>query len=106
MSIPEFVSEDSFVWIAQDLPSPGEYASALLMAKRDLARELLAAHKTATGWKYRFDPDLSLIRELRSLGLCETQGWHLSNFAILVRNRIIEFLKTRELEVPLENQEP
>lgn len=114
MSLPEFVNEDSFLWLAKDLPDPSRYAEALLMTHRELARELLAAHKTATGWKYRYDPDSKLIHELRELGLADVpgsknknrqHGWNVSIFALVVRNRLLSIIATRELEFPLTNEE-
>lgn len=111
MTLPEYADEDNFIWLAHDLPHPTQYATALLMTRRDLARELLAARNTKTGWKFRYDPDQTLIQELRGLGLCtmdgetRAQGWYLTHFAVVVRNRLLQIISTRELEEPLENDE-
>ena len=111
---PEYVDEDSFLWLAHDLPNPGQYAEALLMMHRDLARELLAARKTDTGWKFRFDPDGLLITELRRLGLADVAGaetphrssgpgWHVTSFGLVVRNRLLSIIAQAELVAGLEN---
>ena len=118
MTLPEYANEDSFLWLAHDLPHPRQYAEALLMRRRDLARELLAVRKTRSGWRFQYDPeDSRTINEMRGLGLCDVAGalathqrtgpgWDVTPFGLLVRNRLLQIINTRELEVSLENEEP
>lgn len=117
MTLPDYANEDGFLWLARDLPNPSQYAAAMLMTRRDLARELLAAKRGADGtWKFRYDPHSTQIAELRGLGLCDVAGtenaptpsgpgWHVTSYGLVIRNRLLQLLSTRELEHPLENDE-
>lgn len=102
----EMVDEESFIWLAPDIPNPTVYAEALVMTRKAVARELLAARRTELGWKFQYDPHSNLIHEMRELGLCAPEGttWFLSNFALVVRNRLIGLLRSGRLVFPLENE--
>lgn len=106
MTFPEYHDEESFVWCVGDLPNPDAYATALLMTRRDLARELLAAYRDAERmWKIRYDPHgHKTVAEMQAIGLlCMGPGLHLSAYAIVVRNRLLQLINTGALEEPLEN---
>lgn len=111
MTVPEYIDQDSIIWLAPDIPNPVNYARALLVLHRDFARELLAAYKTKDGWRYKYDKDETIIRQLRALGLCSVagdgmtdrkrspdEGWYLSNFALVVRNNLHRLINTGEAD--------
>lgn len=116
MTIPEYFDEDSVVWLAMDIPEPRRFAEMLLMTRRDICRELLAVKRNSRGeWKFPYDPDSVLIHEIRALGLADVAGtlnppsrtgpgWDATSWAMVVRNRLMQILATRELETPLENE--
>lgn len=100
MNDPEEIDEDSMLWLAPDIPNPTEYAEALVIIRPKIAREMMAAVKTRTGYRMHY-PEHQIVAEMRELGLCSEDGraWYLSNYALLVRNRLIRLMKSGRLQM-------